>query len=61
VVKEKLAELDMVLKPQVSNQEPADFLDAMCFSIEANQSAAIKRLGGYLNMIPTYFRYRGIL
>lgn len=60
VIKEKGGDLVKALRPKVDMSEPEDFLDAMCASIEENQSAAIRRLGGYLNLIPTYFRYRGL-
>ena len=54
---EVLKEHKKLLDEKVDMTEPEDFLDAMGYVLGANTKAAVKRLGGYMSMIPLYFKY----
>ncbi len=54
---EVLKEHKKMLDEKVDMTEPEDFLDAMGYVLGANTKAAVKRLGGYMSMIPLYFKY----
>ncbi len=60
VYREILREQEKLLDKKIDKSEPEDFLDAMGYVIGANQKAALKRLGGILNVIPLLYKYGNI-